>query len=199
MSSTLIEAPKRIQLQRTKGYRKPEGAVRVARPGKWGNPFRYGDYTGLKRVPAAIDEGAAWEYEGRISADGASHAYHHPDGRITHCTVFYMTYEEIVETFRRALLGDPSPSMRSAAPTAKWLKFTIEDVQRELRGKDLACYCPLDRPCHGDVLLEVANETVHLIADGEAVTSCCGVTPFELPRTARITVDPTLAGGCASK
>jgi len=31
------------------------------------------------------------------------------------------------------------------------------DVQRELRGKDLACWCPLDQPCHADILLEVAN------------------------------------------
>lgn len=28
--------PKRIQLRRTKGWRKPPGAVVVARPGKWG-------------------------------------------------------------------------------------------------------------------------------------------------------------------
>lgn len=26
-----------------------------------------------------------------------------------------------------------------------------------LRGKNLACYCPLDCPCHADVLLEIAN------------------------------------------
>lgn len=26
-----------------------------------------------------------------------------------------------------------------------------------LRGRDLACYCPLDEPCHADVLLELAN------------------------------------------
>lgn len=31
-------------------------------------------------------------------------------------------------------------------------------VRRELRGKNLACWCPLDQPCHGDVLLEIANE-----------------------------------------
>lgn len=24
-----------------------------------------------------------------------------------------------------------------------------------LRGRDLACWCPLDKPCHADVLLEV--------------------------------------------
>jgi Domain of unknown function (DUF4326) len=37
------------------------------------------------------------------------------------------------------------------------LAITVEDVERELRGRDLACYCPLDEPCHADVLLEVAN------------------------------------------
>jgi hypothetical protein len=26
-----------------------------------------------------------------------------------------------------------------------------------LRGKNLACWCPLDKPCHADVLLELAN------------------------------------------
>jgi hypothetical protein len=26
-----------------------------------------------------------------------------------------------------------------------------------LRGKDLACWCPLDQPCHADVLLDLAN------------------------------------------
>lgn len=26
-----------------------------------------------------------------------------------------------------------------------------------LRGKNLACFCPLDQPCHADVLLEFAN------------------------------------------
>jgi hypothetical protein len=26
-----------------------------------------------------------------------------------------------------------------------------------LRGKDLACWCPLNQPCHADVLLELAN------------------------------------------
>lgn len=26
-----------------------------------------------------------------------------------------------------------------------------------LRGKNLACFCPLDQPCHADVLLEIAN------------------------------------------
>ena len=32
-----------------------------------------------------------------------------------------------------------------------------EQARRELRGLPLACYCPLDGPCHADVLLEIAN------------------------------------------
>lgn len=35
---------------------------------------------------------------------------------------------------------------------------TIEDVKRELKGKNLACWCPLDGPCHATVLLEIANK-----------------------------------------
>lgn len=27
----------------------------------------------------------------------------------------------------------------------------------ELAGRDLACWCPLDQPCHADVLLDLAN------------------------------------------
>ena len=27
-----------------------------------------------------------------------------------------------------------------------------------LKGKNLACWCPLDQPCHADILLEVANQ-----------------------------------------
>lgn len=45
----------------------------------------------------------------------------------------------------------------------------------------------------------MTTEPVHQIADGEAVTSCCGRTPFELPRTDRLTVDPSLARGCETE
>lgn len=34
---------------------------------------------------------------------------------------------------------------------------TIEAAQSELRGKNLACWCPLDQRCHADVLLHIAN------------------------------------------
>lgn len=38
------------------------------------------------------------------------------------------------------------------------LAVSVDDVKRELGGRDLACYCPLAEPCHADVLLRVANE-----------------------------------------
>ncbi|XTZ18962.1 DUF4326 domain-containing protein [Micromonospora echinospora] len=31
-------------------------------------------------------------------------------------------------------------------------------VRTELAGKTLACWCPLDQPCHADELLRIANE-----------------------------------------
>jgi hypothetical protein len=37
-----MTTPKRLQLSRTKGWRKPEGAISVARPHKWGNPYKVG-------------------------------------------------------------------------------------------------------------------------------------------------------------
>ena len=37
-----IHRPRRVQLSRRKGWRKPENTVVVARPSKWGNPFAIG-------------------------------------------------------------------------------------------------------------------------------------------------------------
>jgi len=39
----------------------------------------------------------------------------------------------------------------------KFVTLYPEDLL-ELRGKDLVCWCPLDKPCHADVLLEIANK-----------------------------------------
>ena len=35
-------SPRRLQLRRTPGYRLPDNAVVVARPTRWGNPFKTG-------------------------------------------------------------------------------------------------------------------------------------------------------------
>jgi len=34
---------------------------------------------------------------------------------------------------------------------------TKNRIRENLKGKNLACWCPLDQPCHADVLLEIAN------------------------------------------
>lgn len=47
--------------------------------------------------------------------------------------------------------GQVSPVLRFACETAP-----LMDV-RELRGKNLACWCGPDAECHADVLLELAN------------------------------------------
>jgi hypothetical protein len=40
----------------------------------------------------------------------------------------------------------------------EWAAYALEPAKLELlRGKDLACWCPLDQACHADVLLELAN------------------------------------------
>ena len=31
------------------------------------------------------------------------------------------------------------------------------EIRAAHAGRDLACWCPLDQPCHADVLLEIAN------------------------------------------
>ena len=45
---------------------------------------------------------------------------------------------------------------------AMWLDYIVRGydvhIKRDLGGKDLACFCPLDRPCHADVLIELANK-----------------------------------------
>lgn len=42
----------------------------------------------------------------------------------------------------------------------EWLKDRLEEnpeFLEPLRGKNLACWCPLDQPCHVDILLEFLN------------------------------------------
>lgn len=85
----------------------------------------------------------------------------HPDRGPTGAR-YPMSPQVAVGSFRSMLLKEgawfpvplpwPKGKIPAGAPT------TIEDVHRELRGKDLACWCPLDQSCHADVLLKMANE-----------------------------------------
>ena len=47
--------PERIQLSRAKGWRKPDDTVSVARPGRWGNPFKVEDF-GRERAIKLFDD-----------------------------------------------------------------------------------------------------------------------------------------------
>jgi hypothetical protein len=106
--------PRRIQRQRAKGWRMPEGAVYVGRPTRWGNPYEREAYVGYYS-PTEIPRLMVSDYRGWL------------EGRF-----------------------DPDRPGRSRRPT-------VEDVRRELRGKDLVCWCVIGEPCHADVLLELAN------------------------------------------
>ena len=41
----------------------------------------------------------------------------------------------------------------------KEVHTTVDDIRRELHGKNLACWCPPGQECHADVLLQIANES----------------------------------------
>jgi hypothetical protein len=98
----MIPQPKRIQRQRTKGWRMPANTVYVGRPSAWGNPYRV----------------------------GRNHPVHS----------FPMSAGETVALFR-AMWTDGQEMDADCA----------EECLSELRGKNLACWCPLDQPCHADV------------------------------------------------
>jgi hypothetical protein len=61
-----------------------------------------------------------------------------------------VTAAESVDLFRAWIEGW-EPDEREERPPS------VDLIRQELAGRDLACWCPLDQPCHADVLLEVAN------------------------------------------
>jgi hypothetical protein len=124
---------KRIQRQRTKGWRMPEGAVYVGRPSRWGNPFgALGTITTSMTLPFDDPRAVAvglyrwWLQDGQPDVVGLE-----------------LTQGSVGGTVWRVGVGvmdvPPRPDLNP------------------LRGRDLACWCPLDQPCHADVLLELAN------------------------------------------
>lgn len=67
-----------------------------------------------------------------------------------------------VDSFRRLLEkeGDWYPRMPPPGKVPAFGPTTVGDIRKELRGKNLACWCPLDQPCHAAVLLKIANAEV---------------------------------------
>ena len=41
----------------------------------------------------------------------------------------------------------------------RYIKTRTDLDPRELRGRDLVCWCALNVPCHADVLLQFANRS----------------------------------------
>lgn len=57
-----------------------------------------------------------------------------------------------VDAYRDWLAGREEPP-----PGWLWRRDHVLAALSSLRGKDLCCWCPLDHPCHADVLLARAN------------------------------------------
>ena len=64
-------------------------------------------------------------------------------GRYSRTYTVVPTAEDAVRCFREYMHASPAKQ---------------KEARRELRGKDLACNCELDQPCHADVLLAIAND-----------------------------------------
>lgn len=125
-----MTGPVRIRHLRTKGWRKPLGAVSVARPALWGNPYLVGS-------------------EAFVTTSLA-------DGRFDDGGLIHLSAANTVELFRGLLDGrlalDPRDHPEDSAYVRRWRR-----ALEALRGHDLMCWCALDAPCHGDVLLDYAN------------------------------------------
>ena len=61
--------------------------------------------------------------------------------------------EQCIQLYRQFVVGD-ALSERADVMASRHI---LNDCLAELRGKHLACWCPLDGPCHADVLLALAN------------------------------------------
>lgn len=64
--------------------------------------------------------------------------------------------QRCVDAFR-AWLTHKDGWLNWSGEEAETRKAAILQSLTSLRGKNLACFCPLDQPCHADVLLELAN------------------------------------------
>lgn len=56
-----------------------------------------------------------------------------------------MPVEKTIEKFGEWIVYDPAG------------RRLAREAAEELRGKNLACWCHLDHPCHADILLRIAN------------------------------------------
>lgn len=62
-----------------------------------------------------------------------------------------------VELYRYLMAGNVCLTCKADAVAQERTWKVVHFHRDELRGKNLACWCALDKPCHADVLLEIAN------------------------------------------
>lgn len=63
----------------------------------------------------------------------------------------------VAECFRDWLLQTPGEREWWSGPESDKRRKIICERIPDLRGKNLACWCPVGSPCHADVLLDIAN------------------------------------------
>lgn len=141
-----MTVPPRIQRQRTKGWRMPEGAVYVGRPTRWGNPFA------VRRVPHWPRWGGAapWQI---VTPDGT--VWHHDEGR----KVIVGAAEADAHRHTVAVAAAIDLFVTHTGPMGNYEydDATLAELRRDLGGRDLVCWCPVGTPCHADHLLVLAN------------------------------------------
>ncbi len=67
---------------------------------------------------------------------------------------FEQLYIQIIEDFQ----NQKTLSFDKYCATYRGTGAPRFDRIHELKGKNLACWCALDKPCHADILLKLANE-----------------------------------------
>lgn len=137
--------PQRIQRQRTKGYRLPEGSVYVGRPTRWGNPFKvipepnHPRWAGPRLSVVQDSFGRIWEL---------------PDmplvivGRARAAQVSRIAAARYAVDLFEVHIG--------AMGNYEYDEAKLSEL-RALAGRDFACWCPEWFPCHADSLLTLAN------------------------------------------
>lgn len=72
--------------------------------------------------------------------------------------------ENTVCVSRPSKWGNPFVGPDAAVTFQRWLQGSTTTAEKylagigELRGKNLACWCPVGASCHADTLLELANK-----------------------------------------
>lgn len=141
-----MNAPKRIQRKRAKGWAAPEGAVYVGRGSRWGNPFRVYLCDCCGHWDVIDDNGVTYHVDHAVARGEAS-----PTG-----IILDPSPPPVGEAQRREAAAHAVELFEMDLTAWGSAAFTADQVRAELAGKDLMCWCDLASPCHADVLLALA-------------------------------------------